>query len=75
MNNSQVPDRLNDYVLNVGAYYLWIINTELTSCHPSGALIFGVACRFLEILYTHELKEIKIVFANLTVQSDLLETI
>jgi len=48
---------------------------ELASCHPSGALIFEVASRFLEILYFHELKGIKIVFRNLTVQSDLLETI
>jgi hypothetical protein len=48
---------------------------ERASCHPSGALIFEVACRFLEILHFHELEEIKIVFRNLTVQSDLLETI
>ena len=58
VNNSQVPGRLDDYVLNVAAHYFWIINMELASCHPSGALIFEAACRFLEILYTHELKGI-----------------
>jgi len=70
-----MPGRLDDKVLNAGAYCLWIINVELASCHPSGPLIFEVAYRFLGILYTHELKGIKIVFGNLTVQSDLLQTV
>jgi hypothetical protein len=48
---------------------------EIASRYPFRALIFEVACTFLEILYTNELKGIKIVFGNLNVQSDLSETI
>ena len=38
--------------LNGNTYHLWILNTELVSCHSSGAKNFEVVPRFLEYMCT-----------------------
>jgi hypothetical protein len=55
MEHSRPPGRFGDYILYVGAYYLWAVSTELASHHSFDTKNFKVAPRFLEKFGTHTL--------------------
>lgn len=41
----QLPGHHGDYILHVGAYYLWDLSVLLILCHSSGIWNFEVASR------------------------------
>jgi hypothetical protein len=49
-------------MLHGGTKYLWVVNMELASCHPSCILKFEVASRLLENLVAFVLDIVSLVY-------------